>query len=464
MLTVKAFKSDGIKVIPLVIYTYPTAVELAANRIIILAIHIYKTCAKNHNIAALTNELSVNESICMTCSRNRSSPIHYRTTYFAVCSACIAVFCTSCILVFNCSCSMVVPRIDRIVNHGLNMDIAIKCTEYGVVCFVNKAYFTVYYLCINKYDGTVTGNKLRFLGISGLFSIPSPYSNGNACESLFTAESAVYSGKSNSNNIAIVIKRVFSLITGSYDHILVFPLISCVKIDLGSNSLNILCFSGIKVYIIQRAVFGNIAKVVVTAKNNGGITGYGKTCALEGYIAHLICNFKGYCMFSCCKINSYTADYITGSCYTTECYTVNINLCRSVIKAGCVCCNIIYNLCIKRSSCCTLCINSKVADYGRVSVINSRTVIESDVVDIEYQVFRCIPLGIETQELRLIACSIAPCIKSCYIIITADICIAVYPSSFGNIGIYCACKVLSINRKQRCNACSLRRSRICTAI
>ena len=93
LFAIMACERSLIKIIPLASNVDPTGLEAGNGVIVYLAIYFNKTISCI-DVAAIANELCIYYCVVVVGCFNCGTPIYYRSTYFAVCSACVACYCT----------------------------------------------------------------------------------------------------------------------------------------------------------------------------------------------------------------------------------------------------------------------------------------------------------------------------------------------------------------------------------
>ena len=200
----------------------------------------------------------------MTCSFNYCTPINYRCTALTVSSAIVSVSCTCCLYVRKSYklCIMYVPFINIIINFSSNGD---RTAKRAKILAINEFYSTCQYLAINSNNGAISGCKLccRSNSLTGYIvnTIPRPksYRNANKCFVSRSSKCIAYSLNNKSKNIICSIQGICSLKSICNYNTLRLPSISCLKLQLGSELIDICHICYVNIYVIDRIIFRHIS-------------------------------------------------------------------------------------------------------------------------------------------------------------------------------------------------------------
>ena len=189
----------------------------------------------------------------------------------------------------------------------------------------------------------------------------------------------------------------------------------------------------------------------MSAKCDRGIAGNGKgSCNLHRIAEYILdlksnrMNTRGKCYVGSCS------KMLTGSAYVYKSVAVNIDLACRVIQLIVVCndCregNAVAVDCSTLVKCNRLILGSVayIGDGGQHSVIHSRAVIESDIINVEGMDRRGHRLNVGTNERRRTAITFVGSHRHAKVIIRCKINRSVYPARFGDVRLCTGVQILS---------------------
>ena len=346
-------------------------------------------------------QLAVNHLVGVAGSRNHGAPVHYGTTNVTISSIGVTVGQAGNSLVGQCNRSMVMPLHLVIIQVGSGGNAAGESTDVIGIYAINKGNGTADNLCVVRNDGAKTGCKNFILGVNRGIS-PRPNAGRNADQSLCTGQATLASlGHSNGHGVSILVHRSGSSEALCNDEVCIFPLVSSVQIQNSRKLRDGLNVGHVDIDVVDGVVLQQVVQIVMTAKSYRSRTGNGEGLALLGGVAHVVGNLKGNGVRTVGEIDLRAANGAVSSRNAGQCNTVNIDLSRIVIQAGSVGSNEISHRGVKGSLVVTHRVNGYVADDRSISVIDSITVVQSQLIKIEYQILRSIMLRIETDEAGL---------------------------------------------------------------
>ena len=435
----------------------PTGLKFAIDGVIEVTVHLEDTGAGGIYLAAafiLTYELSVNDLVVMSDLDlgNDSAPIYNRLAALAVSSVLIACLCSGCFLVKGYK--LCVVKVIRRRN---------SC-KFG--CYIDRAAeeVTIYSTADNvTYDvdnrTVIAGNILTcFISIACgiiiffvniIVQVIGPYANRNAYESVIKslATCAVsFNGHGKNLRNLVILKGSLEAICNNCT--LGFPSVRVVKLELCNELVYVCKICYIDVYIVDRLSLRSIVGIVMTAKLNYSITRNCKcTCDLHG-VTKLVLNLKGNSVNACAKSNVALGGKhiaVDRGFYNNA---VNGNLTggkveRGIISNSCGERNVVTidNLAVIKRNSNVRCRVSGSGDSGKHSIVNSRAVVESDIVNVECNYICSIGFYISTNERGGTRIGFVSWRHSRHIVVLADVDGSINPSRFGNVCIRCRVKV-----------------------
>ena len=421
----------------------PALYELAIYRVVQRTIHFNNasTCSSNI-VTRYTNKLCIRDSIVVTGCFNNSTKVYNRLTSLTVGTTGVACLSTSCCLVFksNKFCIVNVVRRRNCCEFGCNVD----GTCEGILTVEN----TVNNVNIDVYNRFVTFYRhilIRYIVVT----IPSPNANRNAYESIVESLAAyAVSFNSYGKDFGNFVVFEGSLEAVCNDRAFGFPSVRVVQLKLCNQLVYICEIRNVDINVVDRLSLRSFAGVIMTAKLNNSITSNCKCASDLHGITKLILNFKCNGMNTCTKSNVALSGKHIAVDRRLNYYTVNGDLTGSKVKScvisnSCGECNVVTvdNLAVIER-------NSNVGGgIGRIgngrknSVVNSRAVVESNIIDVECNYISGIGFYISTNERRRTAVRLVRRRHRRHIVVLADIDGSINPTRFGNICIGCRVQV-----------------------
>ena len=378
----------------------------------------------------------------VTLSLGNGTPVNHGATVVTVGSASVAIGQTGYGLIFHFGCGVSVPAGGR---YGCShSSFHIERTVKGTGGTIGKDHSALADICLHINQRiAVTANLAGFK--TGAFSIPGPYTNGNADQCCSTGGCFTDLSHGNGCHIMILVERIGGFKAIRNDHVIQLPGIGKVKIHVEGYGIDVLQYPDLDICIVHRIILGHIVQIIMAFKDNGCSTINRESGALLHHVTHVIGNLEGNGMGTGGQgyIGAADGGAIAGN--TIECNTVHIDLGRSKIQTGCVACRVVSNFCGEGSDSSATDADQQIADHRSISVVHCITVAQSNVVDIEYSVEGLLGLGVETDELRLSAVRNGLIgILNCHIIVSRQIHIAVYPAILGDVCFRALCQCLAI--------------------
>ena len=371
---------------------------------------------------------------------DNGTPIDDRLTGFAVSSVLVTSLSSGCFLIQDnqfCIVDMVGRR---------------NCCEFG--CNVNGATEgvavnnTVNNVNVDVYNRLVAFYRhvlIRYIVVT----IPSPYANRNAYESVVQSLAAyAVSFNSYGKDFGNFVVLEGSLEAVSNNSTLGFPSVRVVQLKLCNQLVYVCEICNVDINVVDRLCLRSLAGVTMTAKLNNSITSNCKCASDLHGVTELVLDLKSNNVLACTE--SYVAlggKHITidGGFYNN---TVNDDLAGGKVKSRVICngCGernvvTIDNLSvIKRNS------NvggriSRIGNSRKHSVVHSGAVVESDIIDVESNYISGIGFYIGTDEGRRTRVAFIGCYGHAEIIVLRNVDSCVNPTRFRNIGIGCRVQV-----------------------
>ena len=309
LLAVQALKGGRVEVIPGVTNLNPATGQRTGDGIVSLLADGHQTGGIGLS-TALADQLAVNSFISMAGSRHSSTPAYYGVTDFAESTAGIARLNT----------------VNRLVFHGhRSMDMA--SAAFFLVNRIHSGNGSVH-LMINaellvgenaQHFGSVVGNigdfthihiNLQVLGPElegipvGLCSVAFHLdigiviedTDGQRCnDSLTSLLIDTGTGNGNSSGIILGIDGVGTGEAGSQFHMIQFPVVDTVQVDLSGNRLNGLNVGSLQIHPVERAAIQTVQSGILGNQLNSGciLTGLDiNQTDHNGLVTHVVSNFK----------------------------------------------------------------------------------------------------------------------------------------------------------------------------
>ena len=414
----------------------PALYKLTVNSVIEIVAYFNYTCTKNSNVAASsTNKLCVNYTVIMSLGFNNRTKVNDRLTGLTICSACESCFCTCCFLISDSSQLCIMNVVRRRDSCKLGCYVDGTCEGVTVNNTVNNFYFNVDNRLVAHFGYGI------ILTCNSTVAVISPNSYGNAYESI-VKRSADRTGSFNGNGKElgnlVILKSSCEAI--SNDSALGCPSVRVVEFE-NCNKLICICeVCNVNIYVVDRLSLRSLAGVVVTAELNRRITCNSKCSGNSHGITKFVLNFK------CNGVNTGSKSNVTLRRERVTCdsnlnlHAINKDLTggkvkSNIIRYSCGECNIITcdSSTVFKRNCY---VRGRISGIGycrKYSVINSRAVVESNIVNVESNYIRSIGFYISTDEGRRTGVRLVRRRDSRQIVVLADINGSIDPTGFGNI-------------------------------
>ena len=381
----------------------------------------------------ITNELLAINLVVVTSCFNNSAEVYNRLTSLAVGSAGITVLGTSSILISKSLEFCIVNVVGR--RNGCEFGCNVDGAAEGVAVnnTVNNVNIDVYNRLVALYRHVL----IRYIVVT----IPSPNANRNAYESVIeslAAYAVLFNGYGKNLGDFVILKGCLEAV--SNDCAFGFPSVGVVQLELSNELVYAYEICNVDVNVVDRLRLGSFAGVVMTAERDHCITCNGEgTGDLHG-VAQFVLNLESNNVLTCAESNvALGGEHIAvdGRFYNN---TINRDLTRGKVE-----CSIICNSCGERN---VVTVDNRTViernsgirgGIGRIgngrkhSIINSRAVVQSDIIDVEGNYISCIGFYISTNEGRRTAVSFVSCHGHTEIIVLRNVDSCVNPSGFGNI-------------------------------
>ena len=389
----------------------PTLLELVVDRIVQVTIHFKDTCAGLVNLAASlvgANELTVNDHIVVSDLDlgNDSSPINYGLTGLAVGSVLVTCFSGGCFFVKNYKLCIVnvVGRLD-VSQFGCNIDFTGKGRSglaYSDLT-VNNFTFNVYSRLISAAYSSIE------LFSQIVITVICPYTNRNAYKSIIKSLclGSINEFNSNSKEFCDLVIVKSSLIAICDNSALGFPSICGLELQGGYQFGNFRKICNIDIYIVDGLRLSCFTGIVMTGKLNNCITCNRESADEFCWVTKFVLNLKGNSMLTRNKGNiplsresiSYEGRFYFNTIDTD--FTAG-KVKRCVVCNGCRECNFITadNITILQIPSDIIGRIGRIGNGRKNSVVNSRAVVKSDIINIESYFVCNLGLCIGTNECR----------------------------------------------------------------
>ena len=249
---------------------------------------------------------------------------------------------------------MIVPLIDGIIDFGCNGEISRKGNiSRGSLSIAEE------YTVIDCNNGTIAGCKLCFTGnfLAGnmVNTIPGPQTYRQAHQSLFTGQGAVIgSGDGKRNHIfnrmnitvhtvgydfAVCIQQnILHFVARSHDHLIQFPGIGGVQLNIGLDINYSFCSCGLDVHIVNRIIFGHFTGIVVSIQIHDALLTVYRNCELAGnlhIVAQIVRDFKGNRVCAISQSQVIGSHHLASGHRGVHGIAIQENLRRSGVESGC---------------------------------------------------------------------------------------------------------------------------------
>ena len=383
----------------------PALYKLVVDRVVEISVHFNDTGTGFENRTAtfgLTYKLCVNYCVVMSLCFDHSTEVNYRLTSLTVGSVFITCSGAGSLLIENsqfCIVNVIGGR------NGCKLGCYVNSAAEGVAVnnTVNNFSFNVY----NRLVAHVCGS-IRSVGYI-VVTVEGPNSYGNAYERVVESKcverACLFNG--HGKNFGNFIVRKGSLEAICYNCALDFPSVCVVELDLRYELVYACEISNADVNVIDGLCFGSFAGVIMTAEFNHCIARNGEgTGDLHG-VAKFVLDFERDGVNTCAQSNvALGGEHIAVDGGFNN-YAVNGDLTGGKVESG-----IVGNGCGERNLVAVdrsavfkrkRGIGSRISssgNRGKYSVIHSRAVVESNIVDVERKLSGNSRLYVSTKERR----------------------------------------------------------------
>ena len=275
-----------------------------------------------------------------------------------------------------------------------------------------------------------------------IITIISPNANRNAYKSVIkslTTYTVFFNSNSKKLGNFIVLKCSLKAI--SNNGTLSFPSVSIVELKNCNELINICEISHINIYVVDGLSLRCFTGIIMTTKFNNRITCNCKCASNLHRVTKLVLNFESNCVLACAKNNVTLCGKhiaVDRGFYNNS---VNCNLTGGKVKSRVICngcgeCNVVTvdNLAVIKRNCNVRCRICRICNSRKNSIIYSRAIVKSDIINVECKLSGSCGLYISTNEGRRAGvCYCCVGIHCRKVKITGNINGHVYPTRFGNI-------------------------------
>ena len=428
------------EIIPFIINVLPAVDQLAINQIVPVLASLHQT-GSGHSFTAcgalqvIVVGACADTDIAVAVCLQLGAPVDDRFTGLAASSVLVAVNITSCFLVQNGQLRvMIVPGINSVIDLCCHID---TTTEGNIA----RSGFNVAEENAgrNINNGAVTSLKLR-LGSDGSVSnvvraIPGPQADRNAQQGLLAGQCAVIlSGQADSHDIfnrvnigvctighdlAVSIQLdVFHFVARSHDHVLQFPLIGGIQLNIRLKVRNSGCVRSLEVHIVDGIALRHFTGVIVAIQVDNALCFLFSFAYLNGKLARylhivtqVIRNLEGYHMLALGQSQVIGGSHGLAIQDSVNRITVQENLSRLGIQTGTGICNNSSKGSTAGGDDCAIAeflsnvggCEGNISDSRQDAIIHSGGVVQGEIIEIEGQVCSDSRLHIEADKGRLTA-------------------------------------------------------------
>ena len=418
----------------------PAGNQLAANGVVQIAVHFKHAGTGLINMAAafiLTNELSINNFVIMSNLNliDDSAPVYNGLTGLAVGTVLITGLCCGSFLIENGQFLVMhmVGGGDR-SQFGSNIDGASEGSTVN---------FTINHLALDIDHRLIAQVRRCVIGIGHIvITVKGPHTDRDADQSLVSRLCLGSINQLNSHGQQfgnlIVIEGCLEAICNH--GALGFPGVGVVQLQLCNQLGNAGQIRNINVHVVDRLRLGSFAGIIMTGQCNSGITGNCESTAQSCRIAQFILNLESYGMGTGIQHSIFLGRQNTAGNASLNSKTVHIDLSGSQIK----CCIVgngsskSYFIAVDNYSV----LQSHSGIRGRISgrrnggqdsVIHSRTVIQSDVINVESNDIRSVRLDVSTDKRGRTGVPLISRYRRTEVIVLGNIDTCIDPAGLGDI-------------------------------
>ena len=446
-----AFRADlclCIEVVPIRADHLPARSGYAADVVIPIAVFFFKTRVRIYGAAR-----AFAVYVVVAGGRDHGTPVNNGLTAFTVGATFVAVHSAGSILVQNGQlCIMLMPRVNNVVDHGLDTDVAAEGISDGAVGVLN---LTGQNLAVHSDDGAVAGS---ILGLGGhrqtghvVDSVPQPQADRNA-DQLGSRSVHILTVALNDQSQLVLggVQAVANLEAVGHHDTLELPSVGGLQLQRGDHAIDVCNVCNIQIHVVDRIIFGAQAGVIVAAQRNGGLAFHNDIAGHTGQIAQMILDLKGDNVLAGEQVHIFAGQHLAGASDVGQLHAVHKDLAGGVIQlhvvgnggreghgvAGDNC------VLVQRQSLISGGV-AHIADGGQHSVVHSGGVVQSDVVNIEGVHSRHSGLDVAADEGGGTAVgSSSVGIQGGNIDITGQVDGCIDPAGFGNIRLSAGVQIL----------------------
>ena len=423
----------------------PAGLQRAIDGVVQLAVHLEDAGAGSVDLATAfisANELVANDLVVVLDLDlgNDGAPIHDGLTSFAVGAVLVASLGSGSFLIQNGQfCIMDVIGRRNGGQFGSNVD---RTTEGNIVDL------TVDNIALDVDNRHIAFHRQLFLSYI-VITVPGPDAHRDADNGTGLSLCTTNSLNGHGQNFGNFVILESSNKTVGNNCALGLPSVSIVQLQLCHHLVDFGQVCHIQIDVVNRLCLCSFARIIVAVQLYNSITGNGKgTGELHG-VTQFILNLKCNGMNACAESNV----TLRGQCIAvdrrSDFNAIHKNLTGSQIQSRVICnscreCHLVagnHSTIIQRHSSVRSGISGG-SDGGQHSIIHSRAIVQSDIIDVESQLSSCGGLDISTDERRRAAVSCSSVgIHGRQIQISGNVNGHIHPTGFGNICLSCGVQV-----------------------
>ena len=386
--------------------------------------------------------------------RKDGTPINYRLTGLTVGSVLITRLNRGSLLTNNGELS-IVEVIGRGNGSELGSHVDIATEGRGSL---TKSYLAINNVALYINNRSVVGVSRGIVISTGyvVVTVVGPDSDRNAEDGVACDLGSIHNLNGNGKNLGNVIISELNVTAVSNDSTLGLPGISVVKLKVSYKLGKVRSIRNVDVNVVYGLCLRNVVGVIMTGKLYACHTVHNKGSGDLCRVAKLVLNLKGNGMSTGEKLYVTLGGKHVAVDRSLDRYTVNKNRAGSEVKSS-----IIRNgsgkselvtgdkQTVLKSNCYVGGRISGIGDSGKNSVIHSRAVVKSDIIDIEGKLSRSGGLYVSTDERGRTGVSLICCNRCAEIVVLGDIDRHVYPAGLRNIRLGSRVKVSLLSGSSR---------------
>ena len=380
-------------------------------------------------VGICTSQVFAVDDIVVAQGFNRYAPLNHRVAALAIGTTNITSFGTGSSLVFQRDDGVLVQGVNLVIDHSLDRHIEVEGTHIAVSIFA----IAEQYVHIDGDDGPIAGRILSFrsnrLTSNVVHAVPGPDAHRQGQQGLLAGQSAILGlGQHDADHVfhgvdvavdgqggttAVALQHNGLDLEARRDgHALEFPLVCGVQLDIRFDVLNLVHVAGLDVQIVDGIVLGGSAGIVAALDVNKGLVLAGcdgEDRGLLGDIALIVGDFKGNSMHAVVQHDRVLGTHALGRGFGLDDVAVHVDHRSGEIQTSGV---RLVKVGDRRSKGNTVGSDGRavggrgfvrssvhdIADFGLFTIVDCRTVVQRDVVDIEGQLGRSHGLDIGTHE------------------------------------------------------------------